>query len=160
MESNLHCLDKLHQASNFYACELWQWWHYVKVRKSRNFFVASDSSKKGRNEFIFCQIVLLLDCFMHFLEEFENSTKSFRNYLTFSFLVRRFKLFPNKFCRVWPVRPWFFVFAMILSVDFTTLCHSISTPLTQSRLVTEALSYCCLPVPFIMIILVMSLFAL
>ena len=47
---------------------------------SKCFFLAEDSSKKWKNEFVF---TTMLRVFIRFLEEIENSKKAFRNYLTF-----------------------------------------------------------------------------
>ena len=52
----------------------------LKVRKSRNYFF-----KKGTNEFYFNTKKPQVDLFSFiFLEEIEDTKKTFRNYLTFS----------------------------------------------------------------------------
>ena len=62
---------------------------------SKRLLVSSDSSKKRTNEFgFFCLTVLKTNLFVRFLEESENTKKSFRNYLTFTYQNHcSFKLF-------------------------------------------------------------------
>jgi hypothetical protein len=52
---------------------------------SKRLLVSSDSSKKRTNEIgFFCLTVLKNNLFVRFLEESEDTKKSFRNYLTFN----------------------------------------------------------------------------
>jgi len=52
---------------------------------SKRPLVTSDSPKKRTNKFgFFCLTVLKTNLFVRFLEESENTKKSFRNYLTFN----------------------------------------------------------------------------
>ena len=52
----------------------------LKVRQSRNgFFQADDSSKKRTKVFVFLPNSTMIELFRSFLEEFEDSKKSFRN---------------------------------------------------------------------------------
>ena len=53
----------------------------LKVRQSRKVFFKQTILPKNEwtNSLFFCLTVLWLNCFVHFLEEFEDSKKSFRN---------------------------------------------------------------------------------
>ena len=62
-------------------------WKAVKVRQSRNdIFQAKVSSKKQTNEFYFTTMKPHVDLFSFFLEEIEDTKKTFQNELTFGFV--------------------------------------------------------------------------
>ena len=52
------------------------------ISNRKDFLVSSNSPKKGTNESIV--VVKRIHSFVHFLGEFEDTKKSFGNYLTFS----------------------------------------------------------------------------
>ena len=67
---------------------------------SERLLVSSDSSRKQTNKFgFFFLTVLKTNLFVRFLEEFEDTKKSFWNYLTFSELKKQI-VKPNYFCKL------------------------------------------------------------
>ena len=67
---------------------------------SKRLLVSSDSSRKQTNKFgFFFLTVLKTNLFVRFLEEFEDTKKSFWNYLTFSELKKQI-VKPNYFCKL------------------------------------------------------------
>ena len=62
---------------------------------SKGLLVSSNSPKKQTNKFVFTTTT---NSFVHFLGEFKDTKKSFRNYLTFSALQNASQETKNSFC--------------------------------------------------------------